>query len=97
MPATRGYVESKLIDFALENKSIESLTRGVDPEEGFPVYYLRVKGHYNFELGDKITDLELNLYKDTKENIFLGQWPANGSYEPFLGESIWNRNSSKKV
>lgn len=92
MSATRDYIEAKLIDFAIENRSIESLTRGIDPEEGFPVYYLRAKGSYNFELGDKITDLELNLYKDTKENISLFQWPADGSDESFLGESIWKRN-----
>lgn len=90
-------IEDKLISFAKEYDAIVAITKGVDPENYSKnpqvVYYFMVKGVYDPDLDDEITNLDIQL-DDSGFSEILMQCPyidLRKNLEGFLGEYIWER------
>lgn len=91
-------IDSKVLSFAREHPQILSVSRGVDPEEGGRVYYLRVSGEYDFSLDDPINDFSISIWQAHKFFPDLLQWPVDDE-QVFFGEMIYRKAVylSKKI
>ena len=86
---------NELINFATPRQNLYAVYNGVDPEEGFQVYYFLVNSPWNEKQSDAISDLELKLADEKNILCFLLEWPVSPDQidnYPFLGEPVWKRN-----
>ena len=85
-----------LIKFAKRQPKINAIYRGGSPEdENHKIYYFIIPPPYDFELSDKITDLDIRIANKTTERCELLQWSIpleEISNYPFLEKCIWKRD-----
>lgn len=77
------FFERELIIFARGYSEIVGISRGCNPESettdqsNVPVYYFLLGNNkYNFELSDRITNLDFRLNEVTNQRFELSQFPA---------------------
>lgn len=85
-----------LIRFAKSQPKINAIYRGCSPEdENHKAYYFIIPPPYDFELSDKLTDLDIKIANKTNERCDLLEWPIpleEVSNYSFLEECIWKRD-----
>ena len=87
-------IEQEIIKFAKEH-NIDAIFEGHDPEEGtFKTYYL-LKINYRFDskLENKVSTLNLDLYRRTKQSFNIMCWPVDSIKDAenygFMKEQIY--------
>jgi len=89
-------LHEEIIRMSKEIQGTEAVYRGNDPEEhNMVVYYLLIPGECNFDITDKITEIDLTLsVKYPEFNFSLMRWPTSSreiSDYPFLGKCIYQK------
>jgi len=81
-------VNNMVIEFARNNSNVVAVFKGNSPEEQKQtVYYIIPKTReYNREFRDKLTDLALEIFADTMQNIGIMCWPVE--IEKIKGDAI---------
>lgn len=94
------FAERQMFKLAQRYPCVAAVTKGNDPEEGWPAYYfitpnLGMLG--DDKLSDAMCDLELSLYHNHGIHVHTSHWPVRVEEvdeESFLGDVIWQRRAA---
>ena len=85
-------INARLVEFARANSDkISSVWKGNDLEEEYLTYYfMQINNEYDSDLTDKITELDIELSRQTNETFSLSNSPPIKRKEnPHLGKLIY--------
>ncbi len=77
MIETLTEAEKKLKAFAEQEPKIIALYKGKDFEEGTELYYFLAPGQMDPALEDRLTDLDLGIFKNLGVSVSVTIWPSN--------------------
>jgi len=77
-----------------EDKRVQALTRGRDPNEDREVYWFIYPGKFDEDFEEMLTDLEIGIMRDFDELVCVRRMPCeirNMEGYDFLGECIYKK------
>lgn len=80
-----------ILEFAKAEPDVAAVHEGVDPEDGQKGYYFLVPSPWDPQFQDRMTELDLRIYRETGVDYFIMSWPVEGKEQGFVHKSIWKR------